>query len=100
MPIVYKYLPPDRKTYLDDELLRFTQPGALNDPFECIPIVPKVDADKFVQGVIARNKPLLELQYAHDKEALKRLKKALPKVTADFRQRYKRNHTARQKQER
>ena len=52
MSPVYKYLPPDRKTYLDDELLRFTQPGALNDPFECIPIVPKVDPEKFVQGLI------------------------------------------------
>ena len=91
MPIVYKYLPPERKTYLDDELLRFTQPGALNDPFECIPIIPKVDADKFVQGLIARNKPLLELRYANDKQALKRLKKALPKVTAQTRKRYKRN---------
>ncbi|MEE7625242.1 DUF2971 domain-containing protein [Methylobacter sp. Wu8] len=36
---VYKYLPPDRVTYLDDELLRYTQPAALNDPFECLPVI-------------------------------------------------------------
>lgn len=35
--IYYKFLPPNRITYLDDELLRFTQPLDLNDPFECIP---------------------------------------------------------------
>jgi hypothetical protein len=37
--LVYKYLPPRGLTYLDDELLRFTQPGALNDPFECAPVL-------------------------------------------------------------
>jgi hypothetical protein len=31
---VYKFLPPSRSTYLDDQLLRFSQPRALNDPFE------------------------------------------------------------------
>ena len=32
---LYKFLQSDRLTYLDDQLLRFTQPLALNDPFEC-----------------------------------------------------------------
>lgn len=36
----YKYLPIDRTTYLSDELIRFTQPGDLNDPFECLPQKP------------------------------------------------------------
>lgn len=35
----YKYLPPERIGFLADGLLRFTQPAALNDPFECIPIL-------------------------------------------------------------
>ena len=42
---VYKYLPAERASYLHDELLRFTQPGDLNDPFECLPdaiIDPKI----------------------------------------------------------
>lgn len=37
MSSVYKYLPPERASYFDDALLRFTPPGALNDPFECFP---------------------------------------------------------------
>jgi hypothetical protein len=36
----YKYLPTKRLTYLDDQLLRFSQPGDLNDPFECLPQKP------------------------------------------------------------
>jgi hypothetical protein len=35
--IIYKFLPSDRLSYLEDELLRITQPGDLNDPFECLP---------------------------------------------------------------
>ncbi len=40
--ILYKYLPCRRKDYLDKkeknyQLLRFTQPRAFNDPFECLP---------------------------------------------------------------
>ena len=35
----YKFLPPDRISYLRDGLLRITQPSDLNDPFECIPII-------------------------------------------------------------
>ena len=38
--LYYKYLPVNRITYLDDELLRFTQPSDLNDPFECLPQKP------------------------------------------------------------
>ncbi len=33
----YKYLPIDRISYLENSLLRFTQPKALNDSFECLP---------------------------------------------------------------
>ncbi len=35
--MLYKYLPPERKSYLKDGLLRFTQPADLNDPFELLP---------------------------------------------------------------
>lgn len=40
MKLYYKYLPPERTTYLEDELLRYTQPIDLNDPFECLPKKP------------------------------------------------------------
>jgi site-specific DNA-adenine methylase len=32
--IVYKYLSPNRASVLENGLIRFTQSGALNDPFE------------------------------------------------------------------
>ena len=35
--IVYKYLPPSRIDVLEDSRIRFTQPAALNDPFETFP---------------------------------------------------------------
>lgn len=41
--IVYKFLPKERITYLDDELLRITQPAELNDPFEFLPAIPTID---------------------------------------------------------
>ena len=39
----FKYLPPERKTFFKDGLVRFTQPMFLNDPFECIPKFPIVE---------------------------------------------------------
>ncbi|QZN79737.1 DUF2971 domain-containing protein [Stenotrophomonas sp. DR822] len=38
---LYKYLPPDRVSYLKDGLLRFTQPDDLNDPFELLPTITR-----------------------------------------------------------
>jgi hypothetical protein len=35
--IVYKYLDPARIDVLEQGRIRFTQPGALNDPFETLP---------------------------------------------------------------
>ena len=35
--IAYKYLHPNRTSVLEDNLIRFTQPFALNDPFETTP---------------------------------------------------------------
>lgn len=40
MQALYKYLPPDRQSYFTDSFLRFSQPGALNDPFEFLPSIP------------------------------------------------------------
>ena len=66
--IYYKYLPIQRITYLDDELLRFTQPSALNDPFECLPQKPSVeDMENIVKAVrdrsMQRAKSLEELEF-------------------------------------
>ena len=40
---LFKYLPPERKTFFTDFLLRFTQPSDLNDPFECLPAARDID---------------------------------------------------------
>lgn len=34
---LYKYFAPERSSFFEDWLIRFTQPGALNDPFEMRP---------------------------------------------------------------
>jgi len=40
--IVYKYLHPDRIDVLNNNLVRFTQPAALNDPFELMPNLSEI----------------------------------------------------------
>lgn len=37
---VYKYMDSSRVSFLSDGLIRFSQPGALNDPYECLPAFP------------------------------------------------------------
>jgi hypothetical protein len=47
--LAYKYLPLDRLSYLEDQFLRFSQPGCLNDPFECSPGLPSDVAGHLIQ---------------------------------------------------
>lgn len=54
----YKYLPIDRITYLQDELLRFTQPIDLNDPFECLPQKP---TETELKGVVEKISEILPI---------------------------------------
>jgi hypothetical protein len=56
MPLIYKYLPPDRKTYLDNGLLRMTQPGDLNDPLECRSFFPDFDPVAIVLSDLEKNR--------------------------------------------
>lgn len=59
--IVYKYLPIERLTYLKDELLRFTQPLDLNDPFEWMPVLPsKEEIISIIEIVAKENLQLIE----------------------------------------
>ena len=53
--LTYKYLPPERITYFEDELLRFTPPIALNDPFECLPVI-SVDEISHVWLAVLKDK--------------------------------------------
>lgn len=48
----YKYLPINRVSYLDDEMMRITQPEDLNDPFECLPQQPSdEEMDKMIKNI-------------------------------------------------
>jgi len=44
MELIYKYLPPERLSFLQDGLLRMTQPSDLNDPLEFQTFCPRIDA--------------------------------------------------------
>ena len=57
--IIYKYFALERIDILKTLLIRFTQPSALNDPYECLPTIDDYNADILVDGVIGRHKALL-----------------------------------------
>lgn len=50
---IYKYVAPERLDILMNANIRFTQPAAFNDPFECFPyfetIAPEKDIDDFLK---------------------------------------------------
>ncbi len=86
--IVYKYLPIERLTYLEDGLLRITQPEELNDPYECFPVPPTIDELSLVlNDVLAKR--IIDIQSSklpkHKKSELKlketrRIKAEITKV--------------------
>ncbi len=61
----YKYLPPERNSYFEDELLRFTQPGDLNDPFECLP--RKIDTEKLKETLVRNLKRIIPTAKINEK---------------------------------
>jgi hypothetical protein len=60
--------------YLDGELLRFTQPGDLNDPFECLPNFVASDMKRFIARVVTQPAPINPL-IKKTKANLRRLRK-------------------------
>jgi hypothetical protein len=42
--LLYKYMPPERRQFLEKLLIRFTPPGLFNDPFDCLPFIDGFDA--------------------------------------------------------
>ena len=52
--VLYKYMPARRSTIFDDWLIRFTQPGALNDPFEMRPHIAGYSSPDYVREIAAR----------------------------------------------
>jgi len=49
---VYKYMPEERKDFFSSFRLRFTQPQALNDPYECLPAISNSDYEKLIEKAI------------------------------------------------
>ena len=44
--LLYKYCPPERADFLKERLIRFTQPGLFNDPFDSLPAVTGYTKEK------------------------------------------------------
>ena len=53
---LYKYLPPERLDVLARGMIRFTQPAALNDPFEFRPLFDSLFSDEWVLDQIRGKK--------------------------------------------
>jgi len=85
----YKYLPISRLSYLKDELIRFTQPGDLNDPFECLPKKPTVEEfNNLINSLIRENSNIeiqKEIKAKYDSKYLDELYKTqIEKVNEDI----------------
>jgi hypothetical protein len=52
--VLYKYMPVARGKIFDDWLIRFTQPGALNDPFEMRPHIAGYSTPEEVREIASR----------------------------------------------
>jgi len=53
--ILYKYLQPVRVDVLEQKMIRFTQPGEFNDPFEFRPYIQSAASDKAIQDYVEAN---------------------------------------------
>jgi hypothetical protein len=89
---IYKYLPIERLSYLDNELLRFTPPRDLNDPLECFPILPtKEEIISIIKIVAERNIKSLEKENLTKKERIR--------IKAEYTRKFKSAITAVRKDE-
>src|SRR5262245_22733117 len=74
---LFKYVTPARIDVLADRFIRFTQPAALNDPFEMRPhydsVVPTAELDSRLRPPMAMIEESLKEQYARLPEAKRRL---------------------------
>lgn len=68
---LYKYVPPERTDILKNQLIRFTQPSALNDPFELQPLYDQLLSESELKE--AMNPPFEFIE-----EALRKLYINLP----------------------
>jgi len=74
---LYKYLPPERLDILENRLIRFSQPSALNDPFELKPVFGNLLPEDSVQEVLEPSLEFLEEALRANYEKLSHEKKAI-----------------------
>ena len=61
---LYKYVNTARISMLDDALIRFTQPGAFNDPFEMQPFFQSLAPDSHVEQLfLSEGESILKTEY-------------------------------------
>ncbi len=75
-PKLYKYVIPDRIDILKNQLIRFTQPSALNDPFELCPIFDKMFSEN-------ETKSMFKVNFNYFEESLRKHYSELPKKTRE-----------------
>jgi len=63
---LYKYLSPDRADVLANRMMRFTQPGALNDPFEFKPHIAGLATESQFEDILKNTLPS-EVNKIHQK---------------------------------
>ncbi|AEJ02844.1 hypothetical protein Nit79A3_3106 [Nitrosomonas sp. Is79A3] len=75
---LYKYVVPDRIDILKNQLIRFSQPSALNDPFELQPIFGEIFSENELRDMFKLNLNFLE--EALNKQLLKFPQKTRKKI--------------------
>lgn len=86
--MLYKYLHQDRIDYLENQLVRATQPAALNDPFECLSIPPSIE-EAIVLCAISHKEYLEANKIASDEKASEMLDTELKKIRDDSSSNYR-----------
>lgn len=67
-------MPSERLTYLENELLRITQPADLNDPFEFLPAIPTIEDFKLVFEKVYKERVTQIEKFKVDKKQKSELK--------------------------
>jgi hypothetical protein len=80
---VYKFLEAKRSKFLDNGLLRFSQPAALNDPYECLASFPDVTPDEMSGDLLAG--VLEKVGYSESDSREEKLQKSSMIATAMYR---------------
>jgi len=82
--MLYKYLDPERLEFLKNFRIRFTKPGCLNDPIECIPKIQLNDIDNHIQKIVKRNFNKIISKHGLNKNTISALKHAENQLSIEY----------------